>query len=66
MHAKWTYALDACDFYHRSCVFSTNKGLVNDYVLGKSVNAKGGIVPPNPSVEGSGSSQTLDCAVGLM
>ena len=56
MHAKWTYALDACDFCHRSCVFSTNKGLVNDYVLGKSVNAEGGIVPPEPSIEGSGSS----------
>ena len=38
----WTCAFEVCDFFHRSCVFSTSKGLVNDPVLGRFVSVEDG------------------------
>ena len=52
LDAYWTYALDACDFFRRSCVFSTSKGIMNDHVLGRFVTVEDGcMVPPKPQVE---------------
>ena len=36
----WTCALEACNLFPRSCVFSTSKCLVNDLVLERSVTAE--------------------------
>ena len=48
----WTYALDACDFFPRSRVFSTSNGHVNDPVLGRSVTTENGCtVPLEPPTE---------------
>ena len=48
----WTCALEACDFFPRSCVFSTSKGLVNDLVLGRFVTTEDVCtVPLEPQAE---------------
>ena len=47
-----TCAFEVCDFFHRSCVFSTNKGLVNDPGLGRFVTVEDGcMVPPELPIE---------------
>ena len=35
----WTCVVEAYDFFHKSCVFFTSKGQVNDPIFGRSVTA---------------------------